>query len=70
MSSRSSDLNQAVWASIVGPPPYRSRVADTCDKGCKENRINRDQIHCHMMMDVDRLCDTRWWTGCLPTIVP
>lgn len=36
---------------------FHSRVADVCDKGWKDDRINRDQIHCYMTREVRRLCD-------------
>lgn len=60
-SSRAAPIRQALWARIMGPPPeiYRSRVAETCDKGWKDDRFNRDQIHCYMTLDVPRLCDPR-----------
>lgn len=58
-SDRAVGFRHAIWEDIMGPPPYRSRVAETCDKGWKDDRFNRDQIHCHMTLDVARLCDPR-----------
>ena len=43
----------------AAPYNYQSRVAQTCDKGWKDDRFNRDQIHCYMTRDVARLCDPR-----------
>lgn len=36
---------------------FHSRVADVCNEGWKDDRVNRDQIHCYMTRDVSRLCD-------------
>jgi hypothetical protein len=60
-SDRAADFRRVVWEDIMGPPPdnYQSRVAQTCDKGWKDDRFNRDQIHCYMTQDVARLCDPR-----------
>jgi hypothetical protein len=60
-SNGAADFRRAVWDDIMGPPPdnYQSRVAQTCDKGWKDDRFNRDQIHCYMTRDVARLCDPR-----------
>lgn len=40
-------------------PAFHSRVADVCDVGWKNDRLNRDQIHCWLTRDVLRLCDPR-----------
>jgi hypothetical protein len=60
-SKRAAPFRQAVWEQIVGPPAdnYKSRVAESCDKGWKDDRFNRDQIHCYMTLDIKRLCDPR-----------
>jgi hypothetical protein len=61
-SDRAADFRHAVWDNIMGPPPepaYQSRVASVCDKGWQDNRENRDQVHCYMTTDVERLCDPR-----------
>ena len=61
-SDRAADFRQAVWDDIMGPPPepaYQSRVASVCDKGWQDDRDNRDQVHCYMTTDVERLCDPR-----------
>jgi hypothetical protein len=57
-----ADFRHAVWENIMGPPPepaYQSRVASVCDEGWKDDRDNRDQVHCYMTTDVERLCDPR-----------
>jgi hypothetical protein len=59
-SDRAADFRQAVWDGVMGPPPqpaYRSRVASVCDQGWRDDRENRDQVHCYMTTDVERLCD-------------
>ena len=61
-SDRAADFRHAIWDDIMGPPPepaYQSRVASVCDKGWQEDRENRDQVHCYMTTDVERLCDPR-----------
>jgi hypothetical protein len=61
-SDRAAVFRRAVWDDIMGPPPepaYQSRVASVCDKGWKDDRENRDQVHCYMTTDVERLCDPR-----------
>jgi len=61
-SDRAADFRHAVWDDIMGPPPepaYQSRVASVCDKGWQDDRENRDQVHCYMTTDVERLCDPR-----------
>jgi hypothetical protein len=61
-SDRAAGFRQAFWENIMGPPPepdYRSRVASVCDEGWKDDRENRDQIHCYMTTDIERLCDPR-----------
>jgi hypothetical protein len=61
-SDRAADFRHAVWDDIMGPPPkpaYQSRVASVCDKGWQDDRDNRDQVHCYMTTDVERLCDPR-----------
>jgi hypothetical protein len=60
-SNGAADFRRAVWEEIMGPPAdnYQSRVAEACDKGWKDDRFNRDQIHCYMTRDVARLCDPR-----------
>lgn len=40
-------------------PAFRSRVASACNAGWKDDRLNRDQIHCWLTRDVLRLCDPR-----------
>jgi len=40
-------------------PAFRSRVASACNVGWKDDRLNRDQIHCWLTRDVLRLCDVR-----------
>jgi hypothetical protein len=61
-SDRAADFRHAIWDDIMGPSPepaYQSRVASVCDKGWQEDRENRDQVHCYMTTDVERLCDPR-----------
>jgi hypothetical protein len=60
-SNGAADFRQAVWEGIMEAPPdnYQSRVAATCDKGWKDDRFNRDQIHCYMTREVARLCNPR-----------
>ncbi len=61
-SDRAADFRRAVWDDIMGPPAepaYQSRVASVCDNGWKDDRENRDQVHCYMTTDVERLCDPR-----------
>ena len=61
-TDRAAGFRQAVWDDINGPPPepaYQSRVASVCDAGWKDDRENRDQVHCYMTTDVERLCDPR-----------
>ena len=55
-------MRAAIVESVMGPPPapaYVSRVAAVCDVGWKDDRLNRDQIHCYMTRDVARLCNPR-----------
>jgi hypothetical protein len=57
-----ADFRHAVWEQIMGPPPapaYQSKVASVCDEGWRDDRENRDQVHCYMTTDVERLCDPR-----------
>ena len=59
-SSGGAGVRNAIVGSVMGPPPapaYVSRVASVCDVGWKDDRLNRDQIHCYMSRDVARLCD-------------
>lgn len=58
-SGRSAGIRQAVWESVVGPPPFVSRVAAACNAGWLDEGDNREQIHCHMTRQVERLCDAR-----------
>jgi hypothetical protein len=58
-SDRAAGFRHAVWEDIMGPPPYQSRVASVCDAGWQYDRENRDQVHCYMTTDVERLCDPR-----------
>jgi hypothetical protein len=61
-SDRAAGFRHAVWENIMGPPPepaYQSRVASVCDEGWQDDRENRDQVHCYMTTDVERLCDPR-----------
>ena len=61
-SDRGAGFRQSVWEDIMGPPAepaFQSRVAHLCDKGWKDDRLNRDQIHCYMTESVVRLCDPR-----------
>ena len=61
-SDRAADFRHAVWDGLMGPPPqpaYQSQVASVCDEGWKDDRENRDQVHCYMTTDVERLCDPR-----------
>lgn len=55
------DVRSSLMAAMSGPPQveYRSRVATACDKGWADERYNRDQIHCWMTNDRERLCDPR-----------
>ena len=45
--------------NLFGPPAetYKSRVADVCEPGWREDRMNRDQIHCYLTRQVTRLCN-------------
>ena len=45
--------------AAVAEPAFRSRVASACNAGWKDDRLNRDQIHCWLTRDVLRLCDPR-----------
>ena len=59
-SNGGAGVRAAIVESVMGPPPapaYVSRVAAVCDVGWKDDRLNRDQIHCYMARDVARLCD-------------
>ena len=59
-SAGGAGFRQALWQDVMGPPAepaYQSRVAHLCDKGWKDDRLNRDQIHCWMTENVARLCD-------------
>lgn len=61
-SDRGAGFRQSVWEDIMGPPAepaFQSRVAHLCDKGWKDDRLNRDQIHCYMTESIARLCDPR-----------
>lgn len=54
-------FRQAVMLDVFGPSSdnFQSSVAAACDPGWKDDRINRDQIHCYMTRDVARLCNPR-----------
>jgi len=60
-SGAGAGVRQAILADLTDKPAevYLSRVAKTCDHGWKDDRINRDQIHCYMTEQVSRLCDPR-----------
>jgi len=60
-SGAGAGVRQALLADFTDKPEevYLSRVAKTCDRGWKDDRINRDQIHCYMTEQVSRLCDPR-----------
>ena len=60
-SDAGQGFRQALMTDILGPPAdnYQSTVAAACDPGWKDDRINRDQIHCYMTRDIARLCNPR-----------
>ncbi len=55
----SAGLETVFAPAAPAEPAFRSVVASACDVGWKDDRLNRDQMHCWLTRDVLRLCDAR-----------
>jgi len=51
------NLGEAMSEMFAPPEVVKPQLANSCDPGWQDDRVNSEQIHCYMTRNIERLCN-------------